>query len=276
VVFFVAVAAREVVMRRAWTRYLLEQGGAEAAPKSARKSQGGSGRRPGGAVSHSATLRALQRQSEEADAGTLPEAHLDAYHSCKDYLSMTDGMLRSAGLETERRVAIRAGQERVRGLKKHHLLTWARGASRALTREAQLRARDSDKVESANRALEVLDAALQAYPEEPELKESAAAVHEYIASVKVGHWVELAERAAFRGRYRRAIERYRDALFYVSRESMRDETRAETAERIQRKIEMMRAHLRTNGNGDGHPKRKVRGAQKEPEGKPSHDWTEVS
>jgi hypothetical protein len=194
-------------------------------------------------------LRALQKQSEDADAAgaTVPEAHLDAYQSCKEYLSSTDEALRSATVETEKRVALRAGQERARSLQKHHLLAWARGTSRGLTHEAQLRGRVSDKVETARRALDVVDSALKVYPGEPELQESVAAIQEFIASVKVAHWVELAERAAFKGKYARAIDRYRDALFYVSREQMREERRAEVGQNIQRQIDLLRARMRMNG-----------------------------
>jgi hypothetical protein len=96
------------------------------------------------------------------------------------------------------------------------------------------------------RALDVIESALKLYPDEAELHESEVAVREFIASAKVSHWVELAERAAFKGYYARAIDRYRDALFYLSRESMREETRAESAEQIGREIEMLRARLKTS------------------------------
>jgi hypothetical protein len=115
-----------------------------------------------------------------------------------------------------------------------------------LTQQAQQRFRLSDKIETAQRALEVIDSARKLYPEEADLRESEAAVREFMASAKVSHWVEMAERAVFKGYYARAIDRYRDALFYLSREEMNDERRAETAERISREIEMLRARLKTS------------------------------
>jgi hypothetical protein len=134
-------------------------------------------------------------------------------------------------------------------LQKHHLLTWASSSSRALTFEAQRRVVVADKIEMAMRALDVIDSALKIYPDEPELHESASAIREYISSVKVAQWVELAERAAFKGQYRRAIDRYRDALFYLSRESMSEELRNDCAERITREIDLLRARLKTRKNG---------------------------
>jgi hypothetical protein len=80
--------------------------------------------------------------------------------------------------------------------------------------------------------------------------------------VKVGQWVEMAERAAFRGRYARAVARYRDALFYLSRAEMSEDARDEAANRIQREIEMLRARARTSEaendeSGDGAAVRRV-------------------
>jgi hypothetical protein len=248
VVMLVAAAAREVVMRRAWTRYILEQGNHDHNVKSVRKRgvSSSSSSSSGSLDSHTAALRSLNKQSAEADAaGALPEAHLETYHACVEFLASTDKALRSASV-AERRVSLRAGQEHVRSLQKHHLLAWARGASRSLTHEAQRRALMTDKIETAMRALDVIEAALKIYPNEPELRESELAVHEFVASVKVAHRVEMAERAAFKEQYARAIDRYRDALFYLSRETMREETRAVAAERINREIELLRARLEMN------------------------------
>jgi hypothetical protein len=248
VVMLVAIAAREVVMRRAWSRYLLEQDRREQPLNEAKsRSSNGSHRSSRPVDSHSASLRALHKQSAEANApGALPEAHLETYLACQEYLEGAEEALRNAAIGNEGRVALRAGQERARSLARRHLLNWARGAARSLTHEAQQRVRLSDKVETAMRALDVIESALKLYPDEAELQDSELAVREFIASVKVSHWVELAERAAFKGYYARAIDRYRDALFYLSRGDMKEETRNESAERIGREIEMLRARLKTS------------------------------
>jgi tetratricopeptide (TPR) repeat protein len=194
---------------------------------------------------HSAGLRALQKQSADADAkDSPPQAHRDLYDLCTDYLNGAEQALQSPALSAEGRVALRAGQERVRTLQRHHLLTWARGSARALTHEAQQRVRLYEKVETANRALECIDTALKVYPDEEELKVSVRAIRDFITSSRVAHWVELAERAAFKGYYRRAIDRYRDALYYLSRDGP-DQDREAGAERITREIELLRARLAT-------------------------------
>lgn len=246
VVMMVAVAAREVVMRRAWTRYILDQDRRERPGREAGKRSSSSSGSGAATVAelHSSAWRALQRKSAEADtAGSLPEAHFEAYQLCKEYLANAEEALRTASLTTEKRAALRSGQEKARALHKHHLLRWSREASRLLTDTAQRQVLMAQRIETAMRALSVIESALKVYPEEPQLRASAIAVQEFIGSIKVAHWIELAERAAFKGHHVRAINRYRDALFYLSRETVGDEMRAETAERITREIEFLRARL---------------------------------
>jgi hypothetical protein len=254
VVLLVALSAREVVMRRAWTRYLLEQGGDPSLRSSGEHKRSSSGKSRTSSVS--AAARIVQKRSEEADAGTDAEAHFEVFQLCQEYLLTAEEAIKSNNYPSDKRMAVKAGQERVRTLQKHHLLKWARNSSRALTYEAQQRSRTSDKIEAANRALHCLESAQQFYPEEADLNQSSVAIREFIASVKVAHWVELAERSAFKGHYRRAIERYKDALFYLNRETVKDEIRIPGAERIAREIESLQSQLkaRKNGSSERSPK----------------------
>jgi hypothetical protein len=241
-------------MRRAWTRYLLEHGINER--PSSRSRESGRGQKRGFSSSlHSAALRAIQKQSSAADAsGSTPEMHLDVAQLCHDYLASTDEAIKSGTFGSEKGLAMRAGQERVRALHRHHLLTWARAHSQALTREAQQRARHFDKIETATRAVDCIDSVLRVYPGEAELKESRIALGEFIASVKVAHWMELAERSAFKGHYRRAIDRYRDALFYLTQDVVKEEVRLAGTEKIEGEIAKLQARLRSN---NGAHQRKV-------------------
>jgi hypothetical protein len=242
-VLLVAVSAREVVMRRAWTRYLLEHG-IQNSSKSRRQHSSRSQKKGFSASFHSAALRAIQKQSATADAASSsPEAHFEVAQLCHDYLARTEEAMRSGNLGSEKGIAIHAGQERVRSLHKHHLLSWARGHSLALTREAQQRARTFDKIETANKALDCLDSTLRIYPDELELRESKTAIYEFIASVKVAHWVELAERSAFKGHYRRAIDRYRDALFYLNQDVVKEDVKKSGSDRIEKEIARLKVAL---------------------------------
>ncbi|HEX8556930.1 MAG TPA: hypothetical protein VF668_02450 [Pyrinomonadaceae bacterium] len=276
-VILFAAAAREVVMRRAWARYTREMELVMGAPEAARaapRPKPGANSWPG-MQAQVAALRGLQQRLAELDAAnTPPESHLEAYKLCEQYLANTDEALRAPGGAAEMRAALRSGQERVRALQRKHLLAWARGEATRLTHEAQRRVRHSDRIETAQRALEVLGEALRVYPGEQELVDSSAALRNFIASVKVGQWVEMAERAAFRGRYARAVARYRDALFYLSRADMSEDARDEAAVRIQREIEMLRARARTaeepgdapRADGEVSARRVARGAAAAEEG----------
>ncbi len=243
VVLLVALSAREVVMRRAWTRYLLENSVPEGGTRVSGKRN--SSKKTYSTSLHVAALATIQKQSAAAETAPAPDSHLDVFHLCQNYLESTEEAFRATDLPPEKRNALRAGQERVRTLGKHHLLTWARDSSRTLTHEAQKRVRVSDKIETANRAVECLDSALKIFPEEHELNDSKLAIREFIASVRVAHWVELAERAAFKGHYRRAIDRYKDALFYLERESLKEDVRIAGEERIGREIEALRLRLKS-------------------------------
>src|ERR671927_386458 len=78
VVLLVALSAREVIMRRAWTRYLLEQGIHNHSHRSSSEGSGHSRKHSSSVLS--ATLRAIQKQSTEADANNAaPEAHLEVF-----------------------------------------------------------------------------------------------------------------------------------------------------------------------------------------------------
>jgi len=191
---------------------------------------------------HASTLRALQRQSMAADENKTADRHHEVYELCSEYLTGVERALQSPALQADGRVALRTGQQRVRELQKHHLLTWARQSARALTHEAQQRVRLYEKVETANRALDCIDQALNICPGDEELVVSARAVRDFITSSRVAHWVELAERAAFKGHFQRAIDCYRDALYYLGRDSQ-DPAGNDTAERIRKEIDLLRVRI---------------------------------
>ena len=203
---------------------------------------------------HAAALRALQRRSVLADANESAQEHRQLYDLCSEYLMGAEKALQTSTIRPDGRMALRAGVERIRELQKHHLLTWARNSARTLTHEAQQRSRLFEKIEVANRALECIDSALKIYPAEEQLNISALAVREFITSSRVAHWVELAERAAFKGYYQRAIDCYRDALYYLTRDRHDPATEA-AADRITREIELLRARMDSSRPIEAHHRR---------------------
>jgi hypothetical protein len=249
VVMLVAATARGVIMRRAWTRFALDENAARTFSSSRRSPRVSPDRQP--AFSQTEALRVLEQKSKGAEVeGSTPEAHLKVYQLCGEFLETAERSLALPSVSPERRFTVRARQERVRAMQKHHLLTWARDSARLLTHQAQKQARLHEKIETSNRALECIDTALLSYPENEELQRSATAVRDFMTSSRVAHWVELAQRAAFKGRYRRAIDCYSDALFYLTRAGAEHQA---AAEKITREIALLRARLSTAKAVDAEP-----------------------
>ena len=249
VVMLVAASAREVVMRRVWTRHVLEENSSPGFNASRRSAPVNAHRKT--SFSQTEALRVLEQKSKDADSeGSLPESHLKVFNLCGEFLEIADTSLASPAVSSERRLTVRARQERVRALQKHHMLSWARDSARLLTHQARQQARLHEKLESANRALDCIDTALKSYPDNDELQRSSAAVREFMISSRVAHWVELAQRASFKGRYRRAIDCYRDALFYLTRAGAEHQV---AADQITREIELLRARMETARAVDAQP-----------------------
>lgn len=236
-----AVVLREFFLRRARNRFLHAQKRLDYNLNSAAAQHKNKDSNKLTLEKNAAILRNIERKSEAAKVlGKLPDAHWEVFEICDEYLRITEKELLTVGVGSPRLPALRLGREKIQELHKFHLLTWAAVETKAHTQEARIRATIAEKLETAHKALAVLDSALKFYPDEAELIESATAVEEFIASIKVSHWIEQAERSAFKGNYKRAISHYRDALFYLARENVRSEEREMIAEKINAEIEKLR------------------------------------
>lgn len=186
-------------------------------------------------------LRQIIQKSEAANVlGKFSEVHWEVFELCDEYLHRSKEELQKIGIGSPRLGAIKQGRSKVQALHKLHLLNWSSAESRELIQEAKSSATISKKLELATKAVNILDSAVQFYPDEPKLIESLNAVREFVTTVKISHWIEQAERFAFKGNYNRAISSYRDALFYLGRENIRDAERDLIAAKINQEIEKLR------------------------------------
>lgn len=237
-----AVFLREVVLKNARRRYLLAQKRLDyniqnISVKSA-KSQNSNKL---SLEQNASIIEEINRKSEAAKIlGKLPDGHLEVFEICNEYLLRNERELQTAGVGSPRIAALRRSREKVRNLHKFHLLTWAEIESRSLTQEAKNRVTISQKVETAQKALTILESALHFYPKEARLFESADLIKEYIGSIKISHWIEQAEKAAFKGNNKRAISLYRDALFFLARDNVQSEKTQLIAEKISGEIDKLR------------------------------------
>ena len=190
---------------------------------------------------NAAILKQIAEKSEAANVfGKFSEAHFEVFELCDEYLRRSAKELETVRGGSPRIAALRRGREKVRTLHKYHLLAWSSAESRSLIQQAKASATISKKLEIAAKALNILDSAKEFYPNEQQLIESVEAVKEFITTVKISHWIEQAERFAFKGNYKRAINHYHDALFYLARENVHSAERELLAEKINLEIEKIK------------------------------------
>ncbi len=237
-----AVFLREVVLRKARNRYLLIE------RKLDYNLSNLAWHRPPNNNPNKLTLEKnaaiigeIRKKSEAAQVlGKLSDGHWEVFEMCNEYLALNESEIENVGVGSPRLAGLRRGKEVVGELHRYHLLTWAEIEARQLTQEAKNRVTMSEKLKTAQKALTVLDSALQFYPDETKLLESEAALKEFVASIKVSHRLEQAERAAFKGNYKRAISHYRDALLFLARENVQEEEKEIIAEKINTEISKLR------------------------------------
>lgn len=234
-----AVFLREVILRSARTRFLATQRLLDRNLKSY-AAHGGDPRNTNKLTveKNAAVLKAIKQKSDAAKVlGKLSPGHWEVFELCSEYLSINERELKTVGVGSPRLAALRRGREIAEEFHRYHLLQWAEIEARSLTNEARLREKTSEKVETASRALSVIDTARQYYPDDTNLNESADALKEFIASIKVSGWIERAERAAFKGNLKLAKSLYSDALFYLDREQLQNEASRTAAARIAAEID---------------------------------------
>jgi hypothetical protein len=236
-----AVFLREIVLRKARNRYLLVQkrldytldyASLHTKPAAAEKKLT--------LAKNSEIIKQIQIKSEAAKVlMKLSEGHEEVFKLCSEYLEINRRELETVGAGSPRLAGLLRGKEVVKELHKFHLMAWAEIEARQLTQDARNRATIDEKTEAAQRALHVIETALQNYPADPRLIESEAAIKEFVTSIKVSHFIEQAERSAFKGNYKRAVSHYKDALFFLARENKPSEATESLAARINSEIEKL-------------------------------------
>lgn len=239
-IFAAAVFVREVILRKARERYFQAQKILDYNFSGAPLAFNSNLPNPNKLTleKNSAILKEIRRKSDAAKVlGRLPDGHLEVFEICDEYLSLSKNELKTVGVGSPRLAALRRGREIVKELHRFHLLEWAETSARSYTQEAQNNVIIKERLEAAQKALNVVHKAMQFYPNEAHLKNSEQALNEFYASIKVSHYVEQAERSHFKGNYSRAVSHYRDALFYLERESVRSEARDAVAGKIASELE---------------------------------------
>ena len=234
-----AVFLREIVLRKARNRYLLVQKRLDYTLDNVHFHAKASVPEKKLTLDKNAEIiRQIQKKSEAAKIlMKLADGHQEVFKLCAEYLEINRKELENVGAGSPRLPALLRGKEIVREIHKFHLMSWAEIETRQLTQDAKNRATIAEKTETAQKALHVIETALQYYPDERRLIESEAAVSEFITSIRVSHFIEQAERSAFKGNYKRAVSHYKDALFFLARENKASKETDLLAEQINIEIQ---------------------------------------
>ena len=240
-----AVFLREVVLRRVRQKYLAAQKMLDYnLKKVGNTSIHNNSRHKLTIQQNAAIVREIKRKSEAAlILDKVSVGHWEVFELCSKYLHTNKKELETVGVGSPRIAALRRSREVVRGIHKHHLLAWAEIESRAFLRSAKNQLELSDKLEYTQKAMSVLDTALEFYPREKQLRDSIEAVKGFNSSIKVSHLVELAEKAAFKGDNTESANLYRDALFLLQKENFQTSERNVIEEKIIAKIEKIEQNL---------------------------------
>jgi tetratricopeptide (TPR) repeat protein len=216
-----AVFLREIVLRKARNRYLLVQKRLDFTLDNAQLHAKTSAPEKKLTLEKNAEIiRQIQKKSEAARVlMKLADGHQEVFKLCSEYLEINRKELETVGAGSPRLAGLLRGREIVREIHKFHLMNWAEIETRQLTQDAKNRGTIAEKTETAQKALGVIETALQYYPDERRLIESEEAVREFVTSIRVSHFIEQAERSAFKGNYKRAVSHYKDALFFLAREN---------------------------------------------------------
>lgn len=236
-----SVLLREIVLRRKRNRYLSADKEFDRSLRTVYARVDRKGSRSKLTLERNATiLLDIKKKSDAAVVlGKFAEGHREVFELCGEYLATVDREFSTIGAGSPRFSPLKKSRDSVAEFHRYHLMQWAAIQARSLTQDASSLPEAADRIESAQEALDVVDAALGFYPDEPKLIESRELVVSLLTSLKVSQWVEKAERAEFDGDLVQAKHYYRDALFYLSREAVPSSEHENAASQINTQIERL-------------------------------------
>ena len=239
VILISAVFLREFVLRKARNRYLLVQQRLDYTLDNVRlHTKSPVADKKLTLEKNAEIIKQIQKKSDAAKVlMKLADGHQEVFEMCGEYLEINRRELENVGAGSPRLAGLRRGRQIVGDIHRFHLMTWAEIETRNLTQDAKNRVTIAEKTETAQKALNVIQTALQYYPNEQRLIESEDAIIEFVTSIRVSHFVEQAERSAFKGNYKRAVSHYKDALFVLARENKPNRETDLLAEQINTKIQ---------------------------------------
>ena len=237
-----AVVLREVLLRRARNRFIRQQRRIDDRVFDAHYHLGESRSQNKLTLERNAAfLREIKQKSGAAMVlSKFSAGHREVFELCSAYLELTTRELKIISASSPRFEPLLKGRTRAAEFHRFHMLKWAEIESRSLANAAQSSGREVERIESAQKALRIIEAALGSYPSEPSLLGSKELLNDMIVSIEVSHWIKQAETAAASGDHMEAKSLYRDALFYLGRDNVHSEERERAAMLIRAEIDKIR------------------------------------
>lgn len=182
-------------------------------------------------------LSEIEKKSKAAIVlENLPQAHLEVFEFCDEYLRKNLRELQSVGMGSPRIPILKKSKETVEKYHKYHLLSWASLESRLLIKDAQDLEDFDAQLDYSARALKILDSASEFYPNEKVLSDSAIAVKSFILNLKLNRKLTEAEEFAIKENYNQAINSYKEILFFLTRGNERTREKDLIAEKVNNEI----------------------------------------
>lgn len=183
----------------------------------------------------------IRKKSEAARVlSKLSAGHQEVVAMCSEYLAMNQRELQNVGVGSPRIAGFVRGREVISKIYRYHMLKWAELETQEFTQIAAGRVKIEDKLEQVQKALTVVDTALDAFPVETNLLESKRALIAAGDSLRVSGHLEFAEKATQAGEHTIAIDQYEQALALMERLGG-DQSMSAMAEKIIKELEKAKA-----------------------------------
>ena len=185
-------------------------------------------------------LKELKRKSDAAIVlAKYSDGHREVFELCDRYLEINERNMITVNPGSPRIAALRRGKEIAEDFHRRHMLKWAELETTSMLESAQSSVKSSDKVQYANKALSIIDSASLKYPNERKLRESAAAIGDFIVKIKVGDLIERAGKAESRGNKKLAARHVRTALNEIDQSSLPSMERNSAIEHLNSELERL-------------------------------------
>jgi hypothetical protein len=185
-------------------------------------------------------LKELKRKSDAAVVlGKYPEGHREVFQLCGQYLDINEREMQTVNPGSPRIAALRRGREIAEDYHRRHMLKWAEIETTSLLADAHSAAKSAEKVELAGRALAIIGSASLNYPSDRKLKESAAAIGDFIVSVRVKGLIQRAATAESKGNVKLAAKHFKGALAELNKSSDGNIDKDDAVQKIKVELERL-------------------------------------